>query len=196
MPYIDIPIDTVPTDLADDAFAYIEQQIDGWLPSPGNLDAIMVEALAQLAGELRTLIVLVPDVIFQYLGSTILGLPPYEAVPAHGLSSWTMIDAAGYTVPAGTLIAVTPPSSISAYAFSVDSDFTVAAGATQALSIPVTAVEAGAAASGITGTVEVIDALDFVQLVTLDAPTSGGQDAESSDAYLNRLSDLLTLLAP
>jgi uncharacterized phage protein gp47/JayE len=44
--------------------------------------------------------------------------------------------------------------------------------------------------------IQLIDPLAFVTTVRLEAVTSGGQDAESDDAYLNRLSAQLQLLAP
>jgi hypothetical protein len=196
MTYIPVPIETDPTDLAEEAFAYLEEQVPGWLPSPGNLEAWLIEALGQTASELRELAALVPDSIFAFYGSTILGLPPYEATQALGTTSWTMIDAAGYTVDAGTLVGIAPPSSIDTYAYEVVDAFTVPPGATEQTGVTIRAIEAGAEASGITGEVEVLDPLDFVETVTLDGPTSGGADAEDPDAYLDRLSDLLTLLSP
>jgi hypothetical protein len=194
--YIPVPVETEPVDLASEAFDYIEQQVPGWLPSNGNLEAWLIESLAQIAGELRTLVALVPDSIFAYFGSSILGLPPYPALQATAMTTWTAVDAAGYTVNAGTVIAVTPPASSDAYGFAVVSDFTIPPGQTQAAAIECRALEAGSAASGLTGSVQVIDALVFVESVTLDSPTSGGQDAETMDAYLSRLSALLTLLSP
>src|SRR5215471_210507 len=138
----------------------------------------------------------VPESIFAYYGSSILGLPPYPAVQATAITSWTMVDAAGYTVDAGTVIAVTPPASADGFAFAVESSFTVPPGATVAPLVECRALQAGAAASGISGAVTVIDQLSFVQGVTLAQPTSGGQDAETIEAYLSRLSALLTLLTP
>src|SRR5215471_9068948 len=119
MGYIEVPIETEPVDLADEAFAYIEAQVDGWLPSPGNLEAWLVEALAQIAGELRSLAALVPDAIFESFGTTIMGLPPYPAVQATGTTTWTATDTAGYHVDAGTLLAITPPGGTSSFAFEV-----------------------------------------------------------------------------
>jgi uncharacterized phage protein gp47/JayE len=194
--YIPVPIDTDPTDLADEAFTYLEEQVDGWLPSPGNLEAWLIESLAQIAGELRELAALVPDSIFEFYGSSILGLPPYEATQATGTTTWTAIDAAGYTVYAGMLVGVAPPSSTDTFAFEVVSDFTIPPGETVAAGITIRAIEAGAAASNLTGEVEMLDPLDFIDTVVLDGPTSGGVDAETTDAYLDRLSDLLTLLTP
>jgi len=196
MTYIPVPIETDPTDLAEDAFAYLEEQVPGWLPSPGNLEAWLIESLAQTAGELRELAALVPDAIFEYYGSSILGLPPYEATQATGVTDWVMIDAAGYTVDEGTLVAISPPASIDSYAFEVVDAFTVPPGQTTQADVAIRALEAGAEASGLTGTVEVLDALDFVDSVTLDGATTGGVDAEATDDYLDRLSDLLTLLSP
>ena len=196
MAYIDVPVDTDPVDLAEDAYAYLEEQVPGWLPSPGNLEAWLIEALAQMAGELRALTALVPESIFAYYGDSVLGLPPYEATPATGLTTWTAINNAGYTIDAGTLIAVTPPASLDSYAFAVVADHVIPNGQTIASAVEVQAVEPGAAGSGITGAVETLDQLDFIASVTLDSATSGGADAETPEEYLNRLSDLLTLLTP
>jgi hypothetical protein len=195
MPYIDVTVETEPVDLAADAFGYIEAQVPGWLPSPGNLEAWLIESLAQLAGELRVLVGLVPEDIFKFYGATIMGIPPYGAVAANATTVWTAIDTAGYTIHAGTVVAITPPASQDAFGFQVVADVVIPAGQTT-VSVQVVAIEPGAAASGITGTVAMIDTLDFIQSVTLAGATTGGQDAETADAYLNRLSDMLTLLAP
>jgi hypothetical protein len=194
--YIPVPVDSEPTDLAGAAFDYLQGQVPGWEPANGNLESWLIEALSLIAGELRALTALVPDAIFGYYGASILGLPPYPAVQANAMTTWTMVDNAGYTITAGTVIAVTPPASTTGYGFTVDADVVIPAGQTVAAGVECHALEAGAAASGLTGTVQVIDSLVFVQGVTLDGPTSGGQDAETTDAYLSRLSALLTLLTP
>jgi len=196
MGYIDIPIETEPVELADEAYAYLEAQVEGWLPSPGNLEAWVIESLAQIASELRELAALVPDAIFQFFGESIMGLPPYPAIQATGYTTWTAIDTKGYQVNAGSLVGITPPAGSDTYAFQVVYDFTIPAGQTVTAGVEIRALEAGAAASGITGDVAMLDTLDFIDSVTLDSPTTGGQDPETADAYLDRLSDLLTLLSP
>jgi hypothetical protein len=99
-------------------------------------------------------------------------------------------------VTAGTLLAITPPASATSYAYEVVSPFDILSGSTVATGIAVRALEAGSAASGISGDVALVDGLDFVSTVTLDAATAGGTDPEDIDHYLNRLSDLFTLLSP
>lgn len=196
MTYIDVPIETDPVDVAEEAFGYLEEQVPGWLPSPGNLEAWLVEALAQQASELRTLAALVPEQIFAYFGETVLGLPPHAATQAEGTTTWTAADSAGYTIGAGTLVGLTPAGEQDTLAFEVVDEFEIETGQTTASGITVRALEAGAEANGLTGDVEMLDPLDFVDSVELNVPTSGGADAEPFDEYLNRLSDLLTLLAP
>jgi len=196
MAYIPIPIETDPVDLAEEAYAYLEEQIPGWSAQPGNLDALLVESEAQIAGELRDMAVLVPDSIFEFFGETVLDIPPYEATEATGTTTWQAIDTLGYTVDAGTLVGVSPPASVDTYAFEVVDAFTFTPGTDTVSGVTIRALEAGAEASGLSGDVELLDPLVFVNHVTLDAPTAGGVDAEETDAYLSRLSDLLTLLSP
>lgn len=194
--YIPVPIETEPVDLAAEAFDYLQAKVAGWEPADGNLEAWMIEALAQIAGELRALVALVPQSIFAFYGSSILGLPPYPAIQATALTTWVAVDAAGYYVEAGTVVALTPPAAAEGYGFGVVDGFDIPAGQTTVAGVMCRALEAGTAPSGLTGTIQVIDPLNFISEVTLDAPTTGGQDAETVDAYLSRLSALLTLLSP
>lgn len=193
--YIFPPITTEPDDLAAEAFAYLEDAMPGWSPAPGNLEVWLTEALAQLAGELADVEAMVPTAIFRYFGATLLNLPPHDAVPASATSAWTMIDALGYTIPAGTLVGI-PITGDELAPFEVVDDVVIAPGATTATSVVLVAVEPGVAANGLTTAPEVIDALDSVESVALEAPTSGGVDAELDAAYLGRLRELLTLLSP
>jgi hypothetical protein len=80
--YIAPPLVTEPADLADQAFTYLEDQVDGWLPSPGNLETWVLESGSQLAAELMDVASAVPTSIFRYFGSTLLNLPALESVPA------------------------------------------------------------------------------------------------------------------
>jgi hypothetical protein len=193
--YIEPPIVTEPDDLAQEAFEYLEDAIPGWLPAPGNLDTWLVESLSQLAGELMDVASAVPTSIFRYYGSSILGLPPHEAQSATGATTWTARDAAGYTIEAGTLIGIAAAGD-ELVPFEVQSATVIAPGATVVVGVPIVAVDPGVAANALTATPDVIDPLDWVQTITLDAPTAGGVDAESDADYLDRLHELLTLLAP
>lgn len=196
MGYIDVPIEVEPVDVAEEAFSYLEEKVPTWTASPGNLEAWLIEALALTASELRELTGLVPEEIFAYFGESILGLPPYAAQQATGTTTWTAMNTAGYTIAAGTLVGIQPPGQDETYAFEVVDDTQIASGQTVAAGVTVRALEAGTDASEITGTVEMLDPLDYIVSVTLNVPTSGGADAETTEDYLDRLSELLTLLTP
>lgn len=193
--YIDPPITTEPDDLADDAFAYLEDAIPTWLAAPGNLETWLIEANAQLAGELMDVASAVPTTIFRYYGESVLGLPPYEAQSATALTTWTANDAAGYTIEAGTLVGIQAAGD-ELLPFEAQDDTVILPGATTAANVIVVAVDPGTEANGLTTNPEVIDPLDWVASITLAAPTSGGVDDEDDADYLARLHDLLTLLAP
>jgi uncharacterized phage protein gp47/JayE len=193
--YIDPPITTEPDDLAEDAFAYLEDAIPGWLPAPGNLETWLVEANAQLAGELMDVASAVPTSIFRYYGETVLGLPPNEAQSATGTTTWTARDAAGYTIEVGTLIGIALAGD-ELLPFEVQSETVIAPGTTTAVGVIVVAVDPGANANGLTAVPEVIDPLDWVASVALSGATAGGVDEESDADYLDRLRELLALLAP
>lgn len=195
--YIEFPLDTNPEVLAEDAFDYIQAHFPTWIPADGNLDTIMVEVGARLAAEARDVASLVPVSIFRYFGG-LVGIPPQEATYATGLTDWTLINNAGYTIPAGTQVGIRTAGDV-LVPFLTMTDIVVPPGSTTALNVLITAVEAGGESNAIgtaAGPVELISTLDFVVSITLDAATSGGIDAEDEEDYLDRLRTRLQLLAP
>lgn len=197
--YIDFPIPTDPDELAQLAFDYLAEQIPGFVPAAGNLDTIFVEAIARIAAVVGTLASTVPTSIFRAYGP-LIGLNPIDATPATAQTTWTLRDDAGYTIPAGTQVGVRAAGD-QLVPFKVLTDIVVAPGATATAggAVTIVAAEAGAAGSGLGttgGPVELVDLLDYVTGITLVAPTSGGVDAESDSAYLNRLRLDLQLLTP
>jgi uncharacterized phage protein gp47/JayE len=195
MDYISPPLVTEPSDLADEAFAYLEAQVDGWLPAPGNLETWLIESLSQLAGELMDVASAVPTSIFRYYGESVLQLPPQVGAPATGSTTWTVRDNLGYTILAGTVIGI-PAAGDELLAFEVANDTPIPAGATTVAGVVVVAQDVGTQGNGLAGVPDLVDALDYVTSLTLDAPTSGGTDAETDDAYMDRLRELAQLLSP
>ena len=62
--------------------------------------------------------------------------------------------------------------------------------------VAITALEAGEAGNGAYGAAEPIDIVDGVDALDVAAPTSGGTEDETTDEYLARLAEALTILAP
>lgn len=193
---ITIPIETDPDALAQEAFDNLAISIPGWTPPAGGLATFIIEESARMAAEARDVASDVPIAIFRWYGASVMGIPPIDAIHATVTSTWTLTDTLGHTIRAGTQVLI--PKGDEQVAFVTVSDVTVAAGAsaTAAGAVQLVAVDAGAGANGLSGTPELYDALTFVQSIALVGSTSGGVDAESDDAYLDRLAAELQLMAP
>lgn len=194
--YIDPPLETDPGELAADALDYMTANIPGYVPYEGQLDVWLINALARMVAEARDVASRVPTSIFRFFGKSILRLAPIEAVSAAALSTWTMKDALGYTVLAGTVIA-RETSGDTSVPFRTMADFTVPPGQTTIANIPVEAVEPGVAGNGIAaGSALPVDALEFISSIATTTTSSGGVDAETDEEYLDRLAAELELLTP
>jgi len=194
--YIEIPIETDPELLAQEAFDFLQARISGWVPNDANLETIMIEAMSLMTAEARDVASAVPTDVFRYYGE-LVGIEPQEATHAVSTVDFALIDNLGYTIPAGTQIGIRT-SGDNLVPFQVTADTVIAPGSTTALDVPIQAVEPGVESSGLpdTSPVELIDILDFIDTITLNAETTGGIDAELTEDYLNRLRLRLRLLAP
>lgn len=185
----DIPIDS--EDLADDQFAYLEEQSGGaWRPAAGNLDTWILEAGARLGSEVGTLALIPPSGIFRTMGTEIDKLLPIDDTPATATSTWTLGDTDGHDIESGTVVA------IENVAFEVVTTVNVPSGSTVANNVELIAVDPGAAGSGLVGPVELVDNTGYEAAIALDAPTANGQDGETDEEYLDRLARERELSAP
>jgi hypothetical protein len=198
MGYISLPIGIDPDDLAAEALDTLTQNIPGYIPRDGHLETWMILILSQMNAVTRDVARTVGDDIFRYFGRSLVGVQPIEAEYAEVKSTWVMTDPSGYTVDAGTLVGIRLTGD-TLYAFEVMETFTVDPGDTTRWNVVLRSREPGEASNGLGGLgveAEMIDALGFVQSVTLDGATEGGLNAESDRAFLTRLREEFRLLAP
>jgi hypothetical protein len=196
VPPIELDLVADPDALADAAIRYLETAIPGWDARPGNIETILLYANAQIGAEIVEQAAQIDPLIFAYLGEDLLGIPARIAAEATGVAAvvWASDVDTATIYPAGSLLAVPGPAG-DAIAFQIDTDLEApAGGGTQTVTI--TALEAGELANGAYGMAEPIDIVDGVESVTVAQPTSGGAEDETSDDYLARLADALTILAP
>lgn len=196
--YINLPVTVDANELVATALAYLIDNIPGYVPREGHLDTRIVEAVGAMAATAATVASAVPATIFRYYGRTLVGLPPVDAASASTSSTWTVIDAQGYTIAAGTQVGFQVAGDV-IIPFYVAEDVVIPAGnvATQPGEVTLIAIDPGLAANGIAaGPVQLIDSLAFVTNVVSTAVTAGGADAETDAAYLDRLADELALMTP
>lgn len=196
MSFVDVLTENDADLLEQEVIEELEAQFVGWEPAEGNLEVWLVKAFARISSTVREQASVVSALAFGKFGETIAGVPPILAAPASVTSTWTMVDTAGYTIPAGTQVAI-PSTGDESFGFEVVEAVTVAPGssATTAGQVVLRAVEPGEAGNGLTKDPTLVDALAFVKEIKLVGTTSGGVDEEEEDAYLDRLTEELQLLS-
>lgn len=199
--YVFDPIDSDEEFIEQESHEYLQTQWPLWVPNVANLETWLLARSAQQNAETRDLASDVPPAIFKYFGESLMGVAPVEATSASVDSTWTFTsNPAGRTILAGTTVAIEGNDG-DLVAFEVQTDVTVATPAltTPAGAVTLVSVEEGDESDGLGGvgvTVDLIDALSWVDTVTLTGATTGGADEEDIDTYLDRLSARLTLLTP
>ena len=197
--YISYPISSEPTDILNEAYTYLKSKAPSWVENDGNLDVWILQVAASQASDLNTIAADVSDTIFKWFGANLMGVPPLDATGSVVGSTWTVQDTAGYTIPAGTMVAVTDAVGAS-HGFQTISDVIIPAGssATSAGFVSLYSTETGAITAGLGGSgyvATLVDTLAFVTSVTLTGPSTGGQDAELSSVYNDRLARKLQRLS-
>jgi hypothetical protein len=195
--YEEFPIETNSADLGNDAKAWLADRWPGWVASPANFDAGMIDANALMAAEVRDIAASVPDDIFRRQGA-IAGIYPLEAIPATLTATVVATDTLGYTLQAGTVFSLRATGDTVAL-FTVNADVVIPplSSSTAVGGVAMTAQEPGALPNGLTGALTPSDrTLPWFSSATTVTPAAGGVDAEATSAFLIRLATEFRLSAP
>jgi hypothetical protein len=173
----------------------LETAIPGLEVAPGTLLWVLVRAVAARHAEELELLVERAEGEYDAFGQKLIRLPREAATQASTTSTWTATDTAGHTIDAGTQITLDDGAG-NRVAFAVQNTVTIPGGSNSTATGAVTlvAVEAGSAATGLSLDPQPERTLSWLASITIVAPTTGGQDAEDEDTYVDRLADELTLL--
>lgn len=193
MPFVIVPFVTDADTLADGALDRLQEHWDDWEPNDADLEVILTETLAPIAQDVVETAATVPDSIFRQYGTKLLGEPYQEALPATGTATFTALDASGWNA-SDTLEDGLVEITLQGVAFTTDEPLIIPIGDTT-VDATITALEVGAYANGLSGAADLITALPWVALITIDDPTAHGVDGEDDLAYQDRLADLLQLQA-
>lgn len=195
--FVSIPISTDPDTLFQEAVERMQQIWPDWRPEPGNPETVMFLAWAFMFSELAALAASMPERAFQQAGQTLFSLPPQEATQAQGVSTWKAIDNKGHEIKAGTQITVEVTGD-RFVGFEVLNTVIIDPGETETAAgeVQIRAVESGTEGNEIGGVADPVEALDWIDEIVLVGETSGGEDAETTEEYSNRLRKELRLLGP
>lgn len=186
MTFVPYPATTDPDAIVTAALAQLRAATGAQLNEAHPIVALL-EVLAYLNAETRIVIADVSKALYREHGRQAYGITPVDAAAATVESTWTATDSAGYTIPAGTVVAY-PTAGDRAVGFAVVDETTISPGSTQATGVTLEALVPGEAANGLAaGTLTLVDQLTWVSSVVTTGATAGGQDAETDDEYADRL---------
>lgn len=191
--FVKLPVESTPQQMLEEWAAEMESLIEGWNPALAEYETINAQAIIyRLIYPLLTLAANVDAAIFNEWGRTIVNVVPQEATRATVDSTWTMVDAAGYTIKAGTQVDIARTGD-ERIGFVVVSDVVVPPGetVTEPGQVDLEAVEPGLEGNGLEGEGILIDALFFVDSIAIVGTSSGASDAEDPLRYLGRLAETM-----
>lgn len=189
--FTDYPITTDPDDLLTDWIAELRTFWPNWEPNEGSLLYRAAAAICRIIATGTDVAALVPGEIFRTAGRSLFKVLPNDGSQSSADTTWTMLDDAGYTIPAGSVV------SIDGVLFETINDTDVPNGTTVATPVVVRSIDDGAATANLGSAgadVRLEEGLAFVLSIELIAPTAGGADPETQDEYMVRLVEQLSLL--
>lgn len=183
---------TDPRTIADNGKSFLENELPGWRRTGSNPIDFLFDYFSISAGEQAEVLSSELTSAFRSLGS-LRGIPPLEAVAATALATFTVKDTAGYLIEAGITVGIRD-SGGQLQGFRLNAPLRVEPGGTTAQAV-VEALEVGEAGNDLGGVAELIVAPAFLTEVSL-ASSGGGEEAESDEDYLDRLTEDFEAVPP
>lgn len=176
---------TDPSDLVTIGLQRAAELIPEWVPREGNVEVVLLEQMAVLIALLiERLETVVPAVTSQIL--ELSGLDRDAGEAAALAVEFAMSDDLGHVIPAGSAVVIGDPNADEPITGTVTDAVTVPLG--DVTGAGVVTLDSLAVVADLSTATEVllIDAVPYVDEVTVTAVTSGGRDPETDDAFLGR----------
>lgn len=186
-PYVDLTIfDEDATTLFDMAIEYARTVLPEWVPEPGSIEVVLLEAVATEAANVIQAINRVPGAVTETL-LKLFGVERSDGTLASGSIQVIAVNSNGYILAAGTPFAYFPPDGTTPLVYLTDEDLIIPNGqisgtvqvSAQAVGVDYNEPGAGAA-------VQLLETVPFVQSASFLTAPSGGADPESDDTFFLR----------
>lgn len=200
-PYKDFTIyDKDPQDVFDAAVLDLQTKLPNWVPREGNTEVLLLEAMGLEVAEAIFAINRIPTGVVEVL-LKLFGIERDNGLAPIVNLKFNMSGTLGYTIPVGVQARLTLPGGIEPVVFTTLTELVINPGNLFGVVSAVGDRFTDDANNVVTGTVlELLDALIYVDTVTLDAVTTTGRDTELQADYFtraltrfSRLSDTLVL---
>lgn len=198
MSFIEFPVAFDGATLKAQLYTGMEERFANWRYNANSPEVAMIdEFVDRLMVPLGELAADVAAEIFNAYGEKIVKVLPIAATPATVKSTWTMVDAAGYEIKAGTQVKIAT-SGNTGQGFRVVNAVVVPAAslATDPGEVVLEAIEPGTEGNDLEGEAKPEDTLNFLDSIALVGKSTGGEDAEDPQTYLTRLAETMETLSP
>jgi hypothetical protein len=192
--YIIEPLETDPEVIRQDVISFIQAEFPEWEPSEGQLDQLILRATSLKAAVIADMASRVQRSIYRYFGATVTNILPIAETYASVVIDFVAMDTDGHTIDGGTQVGLVDANG-DIHLFSTVTDAVIPA-ASNSVQAVAEALEAGTADSGLSGPVQLVEQIDWLESASTVAPSAGGGDPEDDETYLNRLTNNLGLMAP
>jgi hypothetical protein len=196
--YILEPLDTDNEVIFQNFVDFVQTFFPEWHPSEGQLDIIIARYFSMQSAATADMASRVLRAIYRYFGSSLAGINPLAGSAATATVSFTIEDPIDPPVdrllPFGTLVGITDRNG-DIQIFSTLDDLSIPAGVTTG-QIDVQCTEVGVDANKVTGSVELIELVEWISSGVVIGVSSGGSDPEDDGVYIQRLTENLALMAP
>lgn len=193
--FIALPIARDPSEAEDQSVEVVQAQFPTWETRDADSMTLVLRSVANLYADVAELATRMGEEVFRYYGRGVANLPPVDETPAIGSVIVTAADANGPYVVPESLEIVGRGALGEPVGFRTVAAVVIPQGSTTVVA-DVEASEPGVEANGVSGAAEFSEYVDYLVAVEFTAPTSGGEDAEGDEAYLDRLGDELELMSP
>lgn len=195
--YIALPVAIDPNALVKAALLAIMAQLPAYIPREGHLDVAIIEESGQMMSETAVVASKMAPAAFMDFGQ-LVGITPELGTRATVPVTFTLRTTAGLTIPAGTIVSYPVAGNIATtqLLFTVQSDIVIPNGSSTGTGTLICETVGTFANALPPATCQLVTTMASVASVATTATSSGGVNAETANAYLNRLSNELQLLAP
>jgi hypothetical protein len=186
-PYVDLRLfDKDAQDVFEGALVNLQAYLPEWEPREGHTEVMLMESLALEVAESVFAINRLPGTILEVL-MRLYGVDRDAGSPPTATILFTASDDTGHTIPAGTRVALTIAGEEEPVVFATSAAVVIAAGATSATVAAVGDSNTDAANGIVAGTtVDVLDAVVFVERAELASPPTGGALEEDDETWFSR----------
>lgn len=170
----------------------MQSAFPGYQPAEGNLEYKQAQVISSMAADVGQLCAAGSQELFRTYGTSLIGLPYQQGATASAVVTITAGDTLGHTLNAGEQLQLTLGGA--PVGFQTLNPLVIPNGSSSG-TVTAVAVQPGSAFNGATGPAQMIAQIDWITGVTVSAPAGGGQDQETDDHYLQRLAQMLQLMA-